>query len=245
MTARHAAPILLGALAGALVAARLDTALACAAAAALVDVGLGAPRPARRWWGVLGTGAALAFVLNVMVTRGAPLLPPAFGWLARHASVEGARLGALFVARIAGAALAVHGLATAWPGERAADVAARALAPLERLGVPVRDGRTVLGLAVRFAPSLARDAERIARVQDLRAGRPPSGWRERLTRRRAALVPALVSTLERAEHVAMALEARHYRLRSPQPEGGRGAPAWGSVAAGVALAAGALLFRVT
>jgi energy-coupling factor transporter transmembrane protein EcfT len=48
-------------------------------------------------------------------------------------------------------------------------------------------------------------------VQDLRAGRPPRGAREWWQRRRAAAVPTLVSSLERAERVALALEARGYR----------------------------------
>src|SRR5206468_12197591 len=110
----------------------------------------------------------------------------------------------------------------AWPGERAADAVARLLGPLERLRVPVREARAMLGLSLRFAPLLQAEARRIARVQDLRAGRPPRGAGEWLTRRRAATVPLMVGALERAERVALALEARHYRLRPPGAVAGWG-----------------------
>ena len=110
----------------------------------------------------------------------------------------------------------------------------------------------MLGLALRFAPLLQTESRRIARVQDLRAGRPPRGPREWLQRRRAATVPFMVGTLERAERVALALEARHYRVRPPgaavgwedagRPAHARaGGPGW--VLLGGALAAFALLWR--
>jgi energy-coupling factor transporter transmembrane protein EcfT len=102
----------------------------------------------------------------------------------------------------------------------------------------------MVGLALRFAPLLKTEAVRIARVQELRAGRPPHGPREWLRRRRAAIVPTLVGALERAERVALALEARHYPLRSaddvPQSRG-RAQLRW--QVAGAALAGTALLWR--
>jgi energy-coupling factor transport system permease protein len=111
--------------------------------------------------------------------------------------------------------------------------------PLERLGVPVGEARAVVGLALRFVPLLAEETGRIARLQALRAGRPPRGTRERLTRLRARVVPSLVGALERAEQVALALEARHHR----------GAPgranSWPRAAtlAGIAMFAAVLLWR--
>ena len=232
------APLLLGALVGSLCAARLETGVACVILGALAAAAAGAPWPRGAWLRLVGGGALLAIALNVLLTRGTPLAGPLpFGL---HASVEGLRLGLLLALRLAGAAVALHGLRSAWPGERAADELARLLAPLERLRVPVREARMVLGLALRFAPLLAREAGRIARLQELRAGRPARGWREQLARRRAVVVPALVNALERAERVALALEARHYRGRPPAPPG-RGRPTW--AAAGLAVAAVALLWR--
>jgi energy-coupling factor transport system permease protein len=119
---------------------------------------------------------------------------------------------------------------------------ASGLAPLERLKIPVRDLRTVVGLALRFAPLMAGEAQRIARVQDLRAGRPPRGTKEWWQRRRAASVPTLVGSLERAERVALAMEARGYRSRPLDPGAGPWHPTgWGLV--GLAVAGVALLWR--
>ena len=247
----HTGPLLVGALLGALVAGRIASALLCLAVGLAAGIAAGATLPPRRWWATLLGGALLGWGLNLYLTPGSPL-PGAWPVLAgRHATREGLTLGALLTLRVAGAFAALQGLRAAWPGERAADAIARALAPLERLRVPVREGRAMLGLALRFAPLLQAEARRIARVQDLRAGRPPRGAREWLTRRRAATVPLMVGALERAERVALALEARHYRRRPPGAATGwaGAAPAaarpvaWVAIVLGVSLAGVALLWR--
>jgi len=247
----HLGPLLVGALLGSLVAGRLETAILCLAAALATAVAAGAEPPPRRWFVTLATGAAIGWGLNLYLTPGVPLAswPPIGG---RQATREGLSLGLLLTLRVAGACAALQGLRAAWPGERAADAAARVLRPLERLRVPVREARAMLALALRFAPLLRTESRRIARIQDLRAGRPPRGPREWLQRRRAATVPFMVGTLERAERVALALEARHYRLRSPGAGVGwedaqrrdgarRGGFAWALL--GGSLAAFALLWR--
>jgi energy-coupling factor transporter transmembrane protein EcfT len=232
------APLLLGTLAAALVAGRLATAAGSLALAAVAAAAAGARPPRARWIRLTGAGMAVAVVLNALLVPGRALggLP--------HVSAEGLRLGVLLALRLAGAAVAVHGLAVAWPGERAADELARLLAPLERLRVPVRETRAVLALALRFAPLLGRESTRIARVQDVRAGGAPRGWRERFTRRRAVLIPVMVGALERAERVGLALEARHHRLRGPAARRDRaGVVVWGWSLAGAAVAATSLFWR--
>ena len=240
MTSRERlAPLLLGALAGSLVAGRLWSAAGCLLLAGACAALAGARRPRASALRMVGIGMAVAVVLNTLLVAGRPL-----GWV-QHASVEGLRLGVLLALRLAGAAVAVHGLAAAWPGERAADELARLLAPLERVRVPVREARAVLGLALRFVPLLAGEGERIARIQGLRAGRPPRGWRERFTRRRAVVIPVMVNALERAERVSLALEARHHRLRTvtlPAERAG-GRVGWALGLAGLAVAVTSLVWR--
>ncbi|MEK7824065.1 MAG: energy-coupling factor transporter transmembrane component T, partial [Candidatus Eisenbacteria bacterium] len=195
----HLGPVLVGAMLGALVAGRLETAILCLVVAVLAARAAGAPAPGYRWLLMLAAGSTVAWALNLYLTPGRPL---GGGWpvlAGRHATGEGLALGLLLTLRFAGACAALQGLRAAWPGERAADAAARWLAPLERLRVPVREARAMLGLALRFAPLLGAEAVRIARVQELRAGRPPRGAREWLQRRRAGTVPTLVGALERAE----------------------------------------------
>jgi energy-coupling factor transport system permease protein len=235
---RAAAPVLLGAMVGSLVAGRFETALGCVAIAALGAAAAGAPRPSGTWVRMTALAALFAIALNLYLTPGRPLpwgLP-----YAEHTSAEGLRHGMLLALRLIGAALAVHGLRAAWPGERAADAAARLLRPLERLRVPVGETRMVVALALRFAPLLEQEVARIARIQELRAGRPPRHWGERMERHRATAIPALVSSLERAELVALALEARHYRVRPAPATPGA---SWSWRMAGLAIAGTALLWR--
>jgi energy-coupling factor transporter transmembrane protein EcfT len=246
------APLLLGAMVGSLVATRLESAALCALAALAGAAALGAPtlrvgtpRPSARWTFALLASSAVAFALNVWLTPGTRLtgLPVILG---RAATREGVEVGALLLTRMVGALAAVQGLRRAWPGTRAADAAARALAPLERARVPVREGRAVLGLALRFAPLLREEAVRIGRVQALRLGRPARGAGERLALLRAAAIPTLVGSLERAERVALALEARHDARRPPGVAEPAGAAPAGRVAwtlAGLGLVAVALLWR--
>ena len=62
-----AAWLLLGTMAGALVAARFETAVACLVTAALAGAAAGAPRPTGRWFGLVGTGAVVAWTLNLFL----------------------------------------------------------------------------------------------------------------------------------------------------------------------------------
>jgi energy-coupling factor transporter transmembrane protein EcfT len=205
--------LLLGSMAGSFVAARLETALGCLALSLAVAWLAAAPRPARGWFLSLAGGSLVAIVLNAYLVAGRDLgWPVLFG---RAATLEGVRHGVLLALRLVGAAVALKALAAVWPGERAADEIARLMGPLERIGVPVRDLRSVVGLALRFGPLLPSELGRIRRLQEQRAGRRGSGIRERIEDVTSVVVPAMVSTLERAERVALALEARHYGTRSP------------------------------
>ncbi|MBI1796912.1 MAG: energy-coupling factor transporter transmembrane protein EcfT [Candidatus Eisenbacteria bacterium] len=233
----HLGPLLVGALLGAMIAGRIETAAACLAIALVAAAVAGARAPGPRWFAMLAVGIALAWALNIYLTPGRPLPAPWPRLLGRSPTREGLAHGLLLTLRMAGALAALQGLRSAWPGEVAADVAARALAPLQRLRVPILETRAMIGLSLRFMPLLESEARRIARVQDLRAGRAPRGLAERLRRRRAAIVPALVGALERAERVAMALEARHHGLRpiAPPADAARTPRAWAVAGAGTAL----------
>jgi energy-coupling factor transporter transmembrane protein EcfT len=93
---------------------------------------------------------------------------------------------------------------------------------------------------LRFAPLVTDEFPAGGGVQALRAGRPPRGGGEWIQRQRAAIVPAVIGSLERADRVALALEARHYRLRpvSRWPKS-----PWIVSGMGVALVAAALVWR--
>ena len=236
---RRAAPILAGALLGAMVAGRAETLALAFLLGAAGSVLAGAGWPARGWIQAVGVTAGIAVALNLWLVPGGDVLPLPRIFGAR-ATTAGLRQGLLFAARVVGASVALRGLRAAWPGEQAADELADRARGLERIGFPVRRIRAMVGLAIRFVPMLADEARRIAAVQNLRAGRPARGLAEKATRARAILVPALVASLERAGQVALALEARHYRLREPARMRRAEWP-WRSV--GWAMAGAGLLWR--
>jgi energy-coupling factor transporter transmembrane protein EcfT len=230
--------LLLGTLAAAMVASRLEVALACVGLASGLAWIAGAKAPARVWWQAVAWGSAFALALNLYLIPGQALpLPVLFG---RPATAAGLAAGALVALRVLGAVIAVHGLRAAWPGDRAADHLASWLAPLERLRVPVRGLRETMRLAVRMMPVALAEHRRIRRLQTLRAGGPPRGIADRLERERAAWIPTVVAAVESAERLTLALEARHYSLRPP--EAGRRVPLW-AVGAAVAVLLASLFLR--
>ncbi len=226
-------PILLGCLVGSLAGAHAPFVAGCAAGAVFAAWGSGAGAPSRAWSVRLAVACAIAIALNAWLTVGQRLPGPL------PVTREGIAAGLLLAVRLTGATVAIHGLAAAWPGERAADELAWRARPLRWIGVPLEACRAVIGLGLRFAPIVAREAGRIARLQDARAGGPPRSRAEWLSRRKAVAVPFMVCTLERAERVALAMEARHYRVR-PIPRPPR-RPA--AELAGWTLVAVALLWR--
>jgi energy-coupling factor transporter transmembrane protein EcfT len=235
----RAAPVLLGALVGALAAGRLESALGCLAVAVAAGVWLRVGAPPRGLVTAAVSGSLVAFALNLYLNPGTPL---PWGRLAGRApTLEGARYGLLLGARVIAGLAAWWVLLRALPLEAAADAAARVLSPLGRLGVPIRGARHALGLALRFAPLLRAEARRIARVQALRAGRAARGLAERVAGAQAVAAPLMVCALERAERTALALDARHYRGRGREADAS--GVGWGWVAVGLALAAWGILWR--
>ena len=124
------------------------------------------------------------------------------------------------------------------------------LSPLGRLGLPVHDFILMVQVTLRFLPLLAREAERIAKSQAARGADWGTGRGGLLRRTRQVLpllIPLFLTSLRRAENLAVAMEARGYGTCQGEA-GRRGAgrssmvelrfrPADG-VALGVALALG-------
>lgn len=91
------------------------------------------------------------------------------------------------------------------------DAAERLLSPLTCLGLPVGELCLVLSIALRFVPTLAREAQHIAVAQTAR-GAALEG-KGALAYARACVplvVPLFASALRHAEHLARAMDARCY-----------------------------------
>lgn len=91
------------------------------------------------------------------------------------------------------------------------DALERLFSPLERLGVPVRQASTILGIALRFVPALSREAENIIAAQTAR-GADLEG-KGALAYARACVplvVPLFSSALRHADNLGRAMDARCY-----------------------------------
>jgi energy-coupling factor transport system permease protein len=93
------------------------------------------------------------------------------------------------------------------------------LAPLKRLRFPAHELALVFAIALRFAPTLAGELERLTKAQASRGADFGEQGRMRFVQRTRNLLPLLVPlflcALRRAEDLALAMEARGYT-------GGRG-----------------------
>lgn len=91
------------------------------------------------------------------------------------------------------------------------DAAESLLAPLERLGVPVRQGTLVLSIALRFVPTLSQEAENVIAAQTAR-GADLEGKSALAYARACAplVVPLFASALRHAENLGRAMDARCY-----------------------------------
>lgn len=103
----------------------------------------------------------------------------------------------------------------------------RLLRPLRRCGVPAHDLAMMTGLALRFVPVLADEAQRIAAAQAARGADLQSPGRARLRALVALVVPMLLGVFRRADRLAVAMESRGYRgeegrSRWRRPRFGRG-----------------------
>ena len=87
------------------------------------------------------------------------------------------------------------------------------LGPFARLGLPVQDFAMVVQVTLRFLPLLAQVAERIAKAQVSRGADWDTRRRNPLARIRQMmplLVPLFLTSLRRAENMALAMDARSY-----------------------------------
>jgi energy-coupling factor transport system permease protein len=93
------------------------------------------------------------------------------------------------------------------------------LKPLERVGLPSRDLIMILQITLRFVPLLAIAAERIAKSQAARGAEWGTGRGNLFQRVRQIfplIVPIFMTSMHRAENLAIAMDARAYGS-NPRP----------------------------
>jgi energy-coupling factor transport system permease protein len=90
------------------------------------------------------------------------------------------------------------------------------LRPLEKLRIPVGDLGLVLFIAIRFIPILYDEFSAIRNAQTIRGVRFSGNLVNRLRKSTAIVVPVLLGAINRADELALAMEARGYRSGRPR-----------------------------
>ena len=88
----------------------------------------------------------------------------------------------------------------------------RLLAPLKRLRVPVQEFALMMTIAIRFIPLLLEEADRIQKAQMARGARFEGSLLQRIRSLVPLVVPLFVSAFRKADDLALAMEARGYRI---------------------------------
>jgi len=87
----------------------------------------------------------------------------------------------------------------------------RILSPLRRLRIPVQDLSLILFMAIRFIPVLYEEFETIRNAQMIRGVRFTGSVVTRIRKTVSIIIPVFVAALQRADDLALAIEARGYR----------------------------------
>ena len=86
----------------------------------------------------------------------------------------------------------------------------RLFRPLRRIGLPAQELAMMITIALRFVPVLVEEAERLHKAQLARGADHSGGPLKRARSLIPLLVPLLISTFDRADRLAVAMESRCY-----------------------------------
>lgn len=190
--------------------ARNAAGLCVVAAACILALGSCGFSPARALRTLRPFIALMTFVLvfNALFTASGPVMLAA-GPLS--ITTGGIAFGIDSVARFALVLLGTAGLMATTSPTELSDAAARAMAPLRRLGLKTDSACLAVQMTLRFVPTLAEELDRIRTAQEARLAdfSQPSA----LARVRAhipVIVPLLSSAFRRADTLALAIQNREW-----------------------------------
>jgi energy-coupling factor transport system permease protein len=147
------------------------------------------------------------FVYNLFLTKGTVI----WSWSMLEVTIEGLRNGTRFVWRILLLILLASILTLTTKPLTLAFGLEKLLAPLSKLGVPVEQFSLMIVIAIRFVPTIMQELERIllaqkARGYDITALSLP----KRIFAYIPIIIPLLFTTIQRAEQLSYAIDARAY-----------------------------------
>jgi energy-coupling factor transport system permease protein len=152
---------------------------------------------------------AITFAIHLFSNPGHDLFAvPLLGW---RATLQGLQAGVLFTLRMADLIMVMGLFLSLTAPQDLTDGLERLAAPLTKLGLPIAQGALTISIALRFAPVLLDEATRIRRAQISRGARLDGSALLRLHRFLPIILPLFAGALQRADDLALALEARGYR----------------------------------
>lgn len=86
------------------------------------------------------------------------------------------------------------------------------LKPLEKLHIPISDLALILFIALRFIPILYEEFVSIKNAQIIRGVKFNGNLKDKIKKTTAIIIPVFVAAIQRADDLALALEARGYGL---------------------------------
>lgn len=116
--------------------------------------------------------------------------------------------------------------------------------PLARIGFPVEEVAMVMTIALRFIPTIAEESQRLLRAQMARGADFEGGFFRRARKFAPLMVPLFISAFRRADELAVAMEARGYRIgaaRTRLREESASPADWAALLAAFLLVAATLL----
>ncbi|MBA9085541.1 energy-coupling factor transport system permease protein [Fontibacillus solani] len=147
------------------------------------------------------------FIYNALFTKGTVI----WSWSFLEVTVEGLINGTRFVWRIVLLILLASILTLTTKPLTLAHGLEKLLSPLSRINVPVEQFSLMIVIAIRFIPTIMQELERIllaqkARGYDIAALKLP----QRIFAYIPVLIPLLFTTIQRAEVLSNAIDARAY-----------------------------------
>lgn len=200
-------------------------------------------RPAQfaRWLASFAALGALTWLLDIALSPGPRLTDQWPAWAPGSRAGVSAGLGA--AVRVISLGLLGAACLAATTRDEAMDVAAMLLGPL-RVVPGLRGIDLSAGLAAATVPLIAEEARDLRVAARFTGGARPPGWRGRVALAQDLAVPLVLGTVQRAETLSRALEARGYvpGARRTRLTGYRVRPAdWAALTAST-VAAGAVVW---
>ncbi|MEE0434634.1 MAG: energy-coupling factor transporter transmembrane component T [Peptococcaceae bacterium] len=132
-------------------------------------------------------------------------------WGILHITAEGVHLAVFLCVRLVLLVMTTSVLTLTTTPIVLTDAVENLLSPFKRIGVPAHELAMMMTIALRFIPLLADETEKIMAAQKARgAAFDEGGLMDRARALLPILVPLFLSAINRANELAMAMEARCY-----------------------------------